>query len=92
MPQVKAHPPGLIGPAWSGGPRDLKLTRFQIHRRQESAMPASTAKTASKSTIEERAAATLKRLEEKDRGLKQMLKKAYWQKPHFAPHLPCQAR
>jgi lipid-binding SYLF domain-containing protein len=40
-------------------------------------MPASTAKTASKTTIDERAAATLKRLEEKDRGLKQMLKKAY---------------
>jgi lipid-binding SYLF domain-containing protein len=30
-----------------------------------------------KTTIEESAAATLKRLEEKDRGLKQMLKKAY---------------
>src|SRR3954464_9044282 len=41
------------------------------------AMPASTAKNASNTTIEERAAATLKRLEEKDPGLKQLLKKAY---------------
>jgi lipid-binding SYLF domain-containing protein len=41
-------------------------------------MPANTAnKTKTQSTIEERAAATLKRLEEKDPGLKQMLKKAY---------------
>jgi len=35
------------------------------------------AQTANKTTIEERAAATLKRLEEKDPGLKQLLKKAY---------------